>query len=142
MPPTMSKGSMFTAIRTATAMAVVGAAIVVAGMFPTAAGAAGSQNCKLVSTGGQTYSVSASNISCNFARKWVSKLAAKRVSKTNNTLSGGPSGYKCLAGSNQGNELAKENHIATNVQRLGNCAKGSGFGKDPYFNWAIQYTSG
>jgi len=125
--------------------AVVTAAVVAAamvGVVPTAAAAAGSQTCKIVTAGGHRYSVSAQNVSCAFAEKWVTKVAGKRVSKANNTLSGGPSGYMCLASSNAGNALAKENHIATNVQRLGNCAKGSGFGKDPYFNWGIQYTSG
>ena len=127
-------------VRAGVVSAVIAAAAVV-GLLPTAAGAAGSQTCKIVTAGGHQYSVSAANVSCAFAEKWVTKLAGKRVSKTNNTLSGGPSGYTCLAGSNAGNALAKENHIATNVQRLGNCAKGSGFGKDPYFNWGIQYTS-
>jgi hypothetical protein len=132
----MSKGP-------ALALAVITAAVIVLGLFPTSASAATSQNCKLVSAGGQTYSVSATNVSCAFARQWVGKLAAKRVSKAhNNTLSGAPSGYKCLAGSNQGNELAKENHIAANVQQTGNCAKGLGLGKQPYFNWGIQYASG
>lgn len=131
--------------RVALVRAVVVTATLMAGavgLHPTAASAAGSQNCKIVTAGGQRYSVSAANVSCAFAEKWVTKLAAKRVSKLHNTLSGGPSGYTCLAGSNAGNELAKENHIATNVQQLGNCAKGSGLGKDPYFNWGIQYTSG
>jgi hypothetical protein len=141
MPPTTSKESVLMAIRTAIVMAVIATGVVV-GLLPTPAGAAKSQNCKFVSAGGHTYSVSAMNISCSFARESVAKLAGKRVSKRNNTLSGAPSGYKCLAASEEGDTLAKENHIPTNVQRLGNCAKGSGFGKDPYFNWSIQYTSG
>jgi hypothetical protein len=87
--------------------------------------------------------VSAINVSCGFACQWAAKLAGKRVSKENgNALSGGPSGYKCLAGSDHGDDLGRENHIAGNVQRTGNCAKGLGLGSQPYFDWGIQYAQG
>ena len=94
-----------------------------------------------MTAGGESYSISATNASCAVAQKWVAKLAGKRLEShaSRSALSHGPSGYTCAAGTAPSGSAMK---VAANVQISGNCAKGSGLGNSPYFNWSIQNAFG
>ena len=104
----------------------VGMAIAVAAP-PATAGAAPAKSCGFVTVKGHKYGVSATNVKCSFATKWVRVMAAKKVTGNHSVLSKGPRGYMCIGGSpGQSN----------GVQVSGNCAKGIGLGNSPYFNWS------
>jgi hypothetical protein len=105
------------------------------------AGAATSKTCASVTTGGHTYGVSATAVSCKTADKAVKKLAAKRLKAytANASLSGGPRGYHCDAATKSRNSALS---TPANVQVDGSCSKGAlggaagAFGNSPYFNWS------
>jgi hypothetical protein len=120
----------------ASAACAVGA-IVAVGCQPAAAAPSAVRKCSAVKVGGHTYNVSATNVACSFADKWVSVLAGKRLKAhaVQVPLSGGPSGYSCRGGTKPQGVAMPD--VAGNVQVSGNCAKGLGLGSSPYFNWVV-----
>lgn len=95
------------------------------------------QSCSPVSAGGQKYVVTANKVSCSFAKKWVEKLAGKKVTSSFSVLSHGPSGYTCHGGAApQGSPV---NGVPKNVQTNGSCHKGLiATGSSPNFGWQNQ----
>ena len=104
----------------------IGTAIAIAAP-PTISGAASEKSCGYVTVKGHKYGVSATNVKCSFATKWVRVMAAKKVRGSHSVLSRGPGGYACIGGSTS---------QSNGVQVSGNCAKGIGLGDSPYFNWS------
>lgn len=84
------------------------------------------------------YMVTATKLSCSFADRWVSVLAARRVGGTDGSgvrIAGGPSGYTCEAGMAPPSE-----GFSPNVQQWGACAKGPvalGSSSEPSFGWGV-----
>lgn len=100
---------------------------------PTATvGAAQAKSCGYVTVKGHKYGVSATNVKCSFAIKWVRVMAAKKVKGSRAELSKGPGGYACIGGSTS---------AGNGVQVSGNCSKGIGLGNSPYFNWSTYLGS-
>jgi hypothetical protein len=123
------------------ALTVLGLVGTTASSSPAVAASAVAQKCATITAGGQSYSVSATHVSCSFADKWATALAGKRL-KSNSAsaaLSKHPPGYQCRAGTKRPDSSVK---VAGNVQIAGNCAKGIGLGSSPYFNWSIQNVFG
>ena len=123
------------AVRLAVVVALFG--VVAAGTSSAPASAASKvQSCPAVTAGGQSYSVTVTKVSCTFAKKWVGKLAGKRVEShaVRSTLSGGPSGYTCFGGAAPSGSSVPG--VASNVQTNGSCRKGLlATAATPYFNW-------
>ena len=122
-------------VRLAVVAALLGAIAV--GMSSSPASAASKvQSCPAVTAGGQSYSITVTKVSCTFAKKWVGKLAGKRVKShaVRSTLSGGPSGYTCFGGAAPSGSPVPG--VASNVQTNGSCRKGLlATPTTPYFNW-------
>jgi hypothetical protein len=104
---------------------------------PAVAAAAVAKKCSMAKAGGHSYTVSATNVSCTFADKWVSIMAAKRLKlyAIEVPLSGSPAGYSCRGGTKFRGVSMPD--VKGNVQVSGNCAKGIGLGNSPYFNWVV-----
>ena len=94
--------------------------------------------CATVRADGHFYRVDANRVSCSFAVKWASALAAKRLNEQERrpatvTLTGGPPGYTCFAGNGGDFE-----DFSTHIQTGGGCMKrpeDSVMG--PGFTWAV-----
>lgn len=94
--------------------------------------------CATIRADDHFYRVDANRVSCSFAVRWASTLAAKRLNEKERgtatvTLRGGPPGYTCFAG-NGGDFEGFSIHLQTG----GGCMKGpedSFMG--PGFTWAI-----
>jgi hypothetical protein len=117
-------------ILVAAASASIGTVAAVGSLSPAAASSV-VQNCGMVKAGAHKYGVSATYVSCSFAKTWVIKDAAKKLKNNHESRVsiGGPSGWTCVAGSSS---------ATGDAQVSGNCAKGSGIApKNPYFNWSV-----
>jgi hypothetical protein len=145
-PTWSSVRSTLKVVRMVVAAALVAPALVAGvavGMISPASATSKSQSCQTVSAGGQGYAVSATNVSCAFAQKWVAKLAGTRVKShsVRSLLSHGPSGYTCYGGAAPPGSSV--NGVNSNVQTNGSCRKGLlAVGDTPYFNWTNQKVLG
>jgi hypothetical protein len=94
--------------------------------------------CATIRADGHLYGVDANGVSCSFAVKWASTLAAKRLNEQERspatvTLTGGPPGYTCFAGTGGDFE-----GFSIHIQTSGGCIKGPGGSlMGPGFTWTI-----
>lgn len=84
------------------------------------------------------YMVTATKLSCSFADRWVSVLAARPAGGADGSavrIAGGPAGYTCEAGMAPPSE-----GFRPNVQQWGACAKGPvalAGASEPSFGWSV-----
>lgn len=94
--------------------------------------------CATIRADGHLYRVDANRMSCSFAVRWASTLAARRLNEQGRspvtvTLTGGPSGYTCFAGN--GGDLEG---FSIHIQTSGGCIKGPGGSvMGPGFTWTV-----
>jgi len=106
-------------------------------VFAGAAAGSRSQECATIKASGHVYGLGGTKVSCSFMTKWATPLANKKLTahSIGVTLSGGPSGFKCVGSTYT---LAKYfPGVGPTTQVSGYCRKGSSL-TAPYFSWKVK----